>query len=316
MYNVLSSGAIHPDSLVFFADCTDAYLMCDRAELTAKFNALGGGIVHAAEFHMWPYDSLLRLVALQHVPNPYPPSPTPLRYGNTGQYAGRARDVLRFLLRMRTEWEGPLSGSRPWTWCCPLGMRFVDPQYAGPDRNETDCWNDQRCIHTYVAAGYHRDAKGPHVHFDHMADLFMTCPKMAHRGVVRGTRLEFNLSQALAPTRGPFRSQVWHAPRESSWPCWVHCSGPSKGWGELFTVALMDAALAESPAADGTAFARIGDRGLPSPTSTKQPASSHRLPRPRRARRRLSRAPAGAGGDDQLTLDERQSPDEGGDSKS
>lgn len=63
-------------------------------------------------------------------------------------------------------------------------------------------------------------------------DMFLNTPKMWNRISTHGHRLQFNLSQALAPKRagaGNPSDQVWRVEgRESSWPCWVHCPGASK----------------------------------------------------------------------------------------
>jgi len=245
-YDVVTSReAVHPDSLVVFADCTDAYLVCSAEEMERKFEAFNADIVQGSEIHMWPYDRMKRLIRTHQARDPYPPAPTPLRYGNTGQYAGRARDVARYFVRQREAWE---SGT-PWTWCCPTGLRYVRPDYPGPELNETDCFNDQRCIHTYVAAGFHADARGPRLVFDALADLFLNANKMLLRIATAGPRIHFNLSQALAPsaslqrrTRGPV--QVWSAPHELSLPCWIHCSGAAKKLFPLVTRELMRAARA------------------------------------------------------------------------
>lgn len=238
---VTSREAVHPDSLVIFADCTDAYLMCSAAELERKFEAFGAGIVQGAELHMWPYDRLKKLVRARKVKDPYPEALTPLRYGNTGQYAGRARDVASYFLRQRLAWEN----GTPWTWCCPTGVRYVKPDYRGPDADETDCYNDQRCIHTYVAAGFHNDGKGPRLVFDTLADLFLNANKMLTRISTVGPRVHFNLSQALVRrSKRAVDQQVWRAPRDISLPCWIHCSGASKSLFPRITHVLMRSARA------------------------------------------------------------------------
>ncbi|KAG8467892.1 hypothetical protein KFE25_006944 [Diacronema lutheri] len=240
-YDVVSSrAAVHPDSLVIFADCTDTYLVCSADELERKFDAFDAGIVHGAEVALWPYDRMQKLIRKHQVKNPYPAAPTPLRYGNTGQYAGRARDVARYFVRQREAWE---SGT-PWTWCCPTGLRYVRPDFPGPELNETDCFNDQRCIHTYVAAGFHADGTGPRIVFDALADLFLNANKMVPRITTVGPRIHFNLSQALAPSAPRWAAQVWMAPRQESLPCWIHCSGVAKGLFTPVARALMRAAKA------------------------------------------------------------------------
>lgn len=246
---MLTSGEVHPDSLVVFADCTDAYLMCSASELERKFESYHADVVHASEFHLWPFDRLFKLIRKRVVPNPYPQSSTPLRYGNTGHYAGRARSLLAYFERMRREWE---TGT-PWTWCCPTGVRYVLPSYQGADANQTDCFNDQRCIHTFVAAGFHKDGRGPSLVFDETAELFLSASKMGHRVTVRGPRIEFNLSQALAPTTGRWSGQKWRASKPSSWPCWIHCSGASKAFYPKVTEVLMAAARKEEQEGRGSA---------------------------------------------------------------
>jgi hypothetical protein len=239
-YEVVTSDAVHPDSLVVFADCTDAYLMCSADELERKFEAFGAEIVSGAEIHMWPHDRMKKLIRWGKLADPYPPAPTPLRYGNTGQYAGRAREVARYFERQRLAWED----GRPWTWCCPTGLRFVLPDYPGPELHETDCFNDQRCIHTYVAAGFHKDSKGPRLVFDALADLFLNANKMIPRVTTVGPRVLFNLSRELAPTsgRGASSRAYWRAGRETSLPCWIHCSGTAKSFFPKVTQMLMAAA--------------------------------------------------------------------------
>lgn len=239
-HEVLTSRElVHPDSLVVFADCTDTYLMCSAAELERKFEAFGAGIVHGAELNLWPRDRLHQLIQKRVVEDPYPASPTPLRYGNAGQYAGRARDVVRYFERQRHAWED----GRPWTWCCPMGARYaLPPGHGGSGENETDCYNDQRCIHTYVSAGFHRVAV-----FDHIADFFLNANKMAPRISVVGARIHFNLSQAAGLQASPAQrrqadKQVWLAPREVSMPCWFHCPGSAKWLYPRITSVLMRAA--------------------------------------------------------------------------
>ncbi|KAJ1632272.1 hypothetical protein T492DRAFT_990038 [Pavlovales sp. CCMP2436] len=246
-YEVVTQlAAIHPDSLVIFADCTDVYLMCSADELERKFESFGAEIVHGAELKMWPFDRLHRMISTHRLPDPYPEAPTPIRYGNTGQYAGRARQVRAYFERQRLAWED----GTPWSWCCPTGVRFMYPKHHpnGPalparEMEETDCFNDQRCIHTYVAAGFHNDGLGPRMVFDSMSDMFLNANRLLHRISTHGARVSFNLSQAAEALRKKRarRAQVWRAPKEASLPCWLHCSGSSKKYFEPLTRVLMAA---------------------------------------------------------------------------
>lgn len=135
---------------------------------------------------------------------------------------GSMRDVhaiWRYFERQRHAWEDGI----PWTWCCPTDVRCVMPSYAGSDANEVDCYNDQRCIHTYVSAGFHRDGIGLSLVFDSLADIFLNANKMAPRISIVGARIPLNLSQAAGPIKSPrWRRQVrqvWRAPKAFSMPC-------------------------------------------------------------------------------------------------
>jgi hypothetical protein len=247
-YDVLTTrAAVHPDSLVVFADCTDAYLMCGAQELERKFIAFNAEVVQSAECVMWPNDGLAKLIARGRANDPYPPAPTPLRYGNTGQYAGRARDLVRYFERQRREWE---TGT-PWTWCCPTLLRYVPATAGMRASNATDCYNDQRCIHTFVAAGFHADGRGPRLVFDTLADLFLNTHKMYNRVAYIGARVAFNMSAALTSRGAETRAQVWAPPRELSRPCWIHFSGSGKRYWPTASARLMGAARREDAARGG-----------------------------------------------------------------
>lgn len=72
-YEVATSReAMHPDSLVLFADCTDTYLMCSAVELERNFDAFGADIVHGAELNMWPYDRLHNMIQKHEMDVPTP----------------------------------------------------------------------------------------------------------------------------------------------------------------------------------------------------------------------------------------------------
>ncbi|KAJ1637340.1 hypothetical protein T492DRAFT_834558 [Pavlovales sp. CCMP2436] len=232
--DVVTSGLLHPDALVIATDCTDTHLMCGAAELECKFEAIAkepGTVIHAVEYNLWPYDATWKAIKRGTIPNPYPPSPSGMRYGNGGQLLGRAKDIGAFFNRMRREWENEtLAATGVETWCCPTGEKYV----LAPQSKSTDCYNDQRCLHTYVAAGFHNDGRGPSLKFDYLAELFLTLGRVSNRVTIGRAsfrdlaRVAFNLSQALAPTTGKNRLQVWAAKKAYTSPCWIHGAGAGK----------------------------------------------------------------------------------------
>lgn len=215
--------------------------MCSADELRAKFERSSTRVLHAAETRMWPRATLHHLVRLGRVADPYPHSPTPIRYGNTGQYMGRASDLVEYYFRrMRLAWEGDTSPAT-WTWCCPFSERYLPTSFHTKERNMTDCFNDQRCIHTFVAAKLHQPGTVhgrtrppsepglPILKFDQTADVFLTASKVHHRVKVCNGRIHFNMSQALVSRRRVGRWQSWQlADREYTRPCWLHCAGSAK----------------------------------------------------------------------------------------
>ncbi|KAJ1640250.1 hypothetical protein T492DRAFT_930788 [Pavlovales sp. CCMP2436] len=217
--DMVTLGLLHPDALVIATDCSDKYLMCGAAEIECKFEALAkepGTVVSSA-------------VKRGAIRNPYPPSRTGMRYANSGQLLGRAKDIGAFFNRMRREWA---PDGKPDTRCCPASEKYVLP--GGARRNATECCNDQRCTHTYVAAGFHTDGLGPSLEFDHVAEMFLVLGRVSNRVTIGRTssrdvpRVAFNLSQALAPTTGPQREQVWRAEKAYTTPCWIHGAGAGK----------------------------------------------------------------------------------------
>mmetsp|Transcript_22800 Transcript_22800/g.53988 ORF Transcript_22800/g.53988 Transcript_22800/m.53988 type:complete len:274 (+) Transcript_22800:546-1367(+) len=229
---MVTLGLLHPDALVIATDCSDKYLMCGAAEIECKFEALAkepGTVVSSVEYSIFPIDAMWKAVKRGAIRNPYPPSRTGMRYANSGQLLGRAKDIGAFFNRMRREWA---PDGKPDTWCCPAPEKYMLPGSAR--RNATECYNDQRCIHTYVAAGFHNDGLGPSLKFDHLAEMFLVLGRVSNRVTIGRTssrdvpRVVFNLSQALAPTTGPQRGQVWRAEKAYTTPCWIHGAGAGK----------------------------------------------------------------------------------------
>jgi hypothetical protein len=252
---VLKSGLVGPDALVLAADCTDTFVACDADEMIRAFEAVRTPIVAGAERNWWPGSGLKQAVYEHAELNPYPPSPTPMRYSNGGLLAGRAHALRQFFETWEREWR---VGEEQYDWCCPDGIDYLraewnvsassltpsaaEPAAPSQARGRAEvrrrleaaplplisrplsqervrfCFDDQHCMHSYVAARFWETGKGPSLSADTRASLFLTMSGLetirrmsivSARGQPRGPgryRIELNTSET-AP--GDREAKAW-----------------------------------------------------------------------------------------------------------
>lgn len=197
VFQVVSSEApalaFSKATIVLVTD-TDTYLVAPAAEIERKFRAFQADVVLGMESELYPKGHLLRPLLKRgraRAIYPRPSAPSHHVAANGGGMAGTPAGLAALARRMRAEWNGHDAEHDHWL-CCPHYFALsAGPEKAGgmcdppaPKSKQpecpflqsggVECFDDQHCLHSFVAMGFATDGQGPRVAFDWHAELFVS----------------------------------------------------------------------------------------------------------------------------------------------